>query len=174
MMIPAAEEVIMKRVQGQLDRLLATEVSDQVQTWLPAFREQVEHLSKEELLALWLGHSMHGLSSNGRDLNAEPSRSASGEKSMGTRPGPYQRRGNVERGMQRFSVNLGKMDRLNKGDLLKILCDTSGVRSKYIGRIDMQRQQSFVDVKEQKSAAFAKGFEGLQFKGRKIRVKRAG
>lgn len=80
--------------------------------------------------------------------------------------------GGKEEGMMRFSVNLGKEDQLRKGDLLKILCDTSGVRSKHIGRINMEGQQSFIDISEDKSSSFSRAFEGLQFKGRKVQVKK--
>jgi len=188
MKIPQAQEVIMKKVQNELDGLLASDVDHEVSNWLPAFQEQVEHLTKDDLLALWLAHSMQGLKTSGRDLNAEPRKGRGGERDSRA-PGHRGRRtedsgkpyggkpsrggGSVEKGMQRFSVNLGKADKLRKGDLLRILCDSSGVRSKYIGRIDMQGQQSYIDVKEQKSGSFARSLDGLQFKGRKIRVRKA-
>ena len=72
--------------------------------------------------------------------------------------------------MTTFFINLGKGDDLEKGELLKIVCDSSGIRSRSIGRIQMFNQHSLFDVKDDKARGLEAGFKGLQFKGRRIKV----
>lgn len=199
--IPLSEEVIMQKIQSRVDQLLQTEVSKEVENWMPAFEEQFKELSKEDLIRLIVAQNMSGMKAAGRDLNAEPgSRRSRGDAfsgkgrkgrndrgpredrgprgdrgDRGSKPFPRRERSDsntVEEGMKRFSINVGKGDNLQKGDLLKMLCDASGVRSKHIGRIHMEREQTYVDVKEARSTGFEKAFEGLKFEGRKVRVKR--
>lgn len=80
------------------------------------------------------------------------------------------KQGGKEEGMTTFYVNIGKGDQLEKGELLKLMCDASGVRSRFVGRIQMFKAHSLIDVKDEKTKGFEAAFKGLQFKGRKIKV----
>ena len=80
---------------------------------------------------------------------------------------------NTEQGMVSFKINLGKSDDIQKGDLLKIICDSSGVRSKHIGRIDMYDRSSNFDVREEKAGGFENSFSSVKLEGRKVQVNKA-
>ncbi|MEZ4722706.1 MAG: DEAD/DEAH box helicase [Flavobacteriales bacterium] len=75
-----------------------------------------------------------------------------------------------EENMDRFYVSIGKDDELQKSDVLKIICDASGVRSRFIGKIQMFGKHSLIDVDRSKSGGFANSFEGLRFNGRRLKV----
>lgn len=183
-MIPSAEEVVMKHVQARLEDLLVTEATDDARIWVHSFGDQLESVSKEELLAKLLSQAMKGFSKQGADLNAYDHEHTAGNKDKHKGPrhkGERYRndqhkgdhhKGEQERegGMQRFSINLGIGDRLQKGDLLKIICDASGVRSKHIGKIQMFKKHSTFDVSDAKSKSLNKAFKGLHYNGRKIQV----
>lgn len=174
-MIPSAEEVLMKHVQAKLDDLLLTKATDDVLIWAHMFSEQLGSITKEELLAKFLAKSLKGLKKQGDDLNVQAeSRGRDRDRNEGKGKirkdrgkGPNKE---VEEGMRRFSINLGVGDRLQKGDLLKIICDASGVRSKHIGRIQMFKNYSVFDMEVSKAKTLNQGSSIGQFKGRNIKI----
>ena len=78
--------------------------------------------------------------------------------------------GSHDENMDRFYVSIGRDDELQKADVLKIICDASGVRSRFIGKIQMFGKHTLVDVDKSKSGNFPSSFEGLRFNGRKLKV----
>lgn len=114
----------------------------------------------------------------GKDRGDSRERSSSGDRSKDS----YQDKkytkdfdknkkdGGIEPGMNRFYVSIGKEDQIQKGDLLKIVCDASGVRSKHIGRIQMFKAHSLIDVEVDRATGFEKTFDGIKFNGRKLKV----
>ena len=80
------------------------------------------------------------------------------------------KRGSHEENMDRFYVSIGRDDELQKADVLKIICDASGVRSRFIGKIQMFGKHTLVDVDRAKSGGFPNAFDGLRFNGRKLKV----
>lgn len=174
--IPSLEEVQSKHVQAKLDDLLSTDASDESRVWVHGILDDLEFLSKEELLAKFLTRSFIQFATQEEsDLNAQErsggKRDDKRERGSGKDRGKGKRNSEGrEEGMDTFEINLGKADQLRKGDLLKIVCDTSGVRSKHIGRIHMGPKSSRIDVKTDRSQGFMKAFKGLRFKGRPIKV----
>jgi ATP-dependent RNA helicase DeaD len=75
-----------------------------------------------------------------------------------------------EEDMDRFYVSIGRDDELQKADILKIVCDASGVRSRFIGKIQMFGKHTLIDVDRAKSGGFPNSFNGLRFNGRKLKV----
>lgn len=52
----------------------------------------------------------------------------------------------VSSGMQRFFINLGKMDGVTSGDLLKFVASAAGINGRDIGRIDTKEKFAFIEV----------------------------
>lgn len=180
-MIPSAEEVVTKHLQNKLEDLLMIEPTEESMIWVHTFAEHWENLSKEELLAKLFTQNMQGLKKKGSDLNAYDSGNDRGPRDTGrgrndrndrkrgkerSKPG----KGGIEENMHRFYVNIGKDDQIQKGDLLKIVCDASGVRSRFIGKIQMFGRHSLIDVDQSKSKGFDQAFNGLKFNGRRFKV----
>ena len=182
--IPTIEEVKTMHIQSRLDELLSVEASDEAKIWVHGLMEQLEFLSQEEILAKYITKPFEQISMDqGADLNASERKSVKDGKSDRGRDrdggrdrdrekgkkGKRDDRGREE-GMDTFEINLGKGDQIEKGDLLKIICDITGVRSKFIGRIYMDKEGSRFDVQNAKSKGVANAFQGLRFKGRAIKV----
>ena len=70
----------------------------------------------------------------------------------------------------RFFINLGKMDGIEKGGLLNVIDTYCGVRQSHVGKIELKGAYSFFEVDKATSKAIQKGFSGAEFQGRKIRV----
>jgi len=186
--VPSADEVKFKHVQSKLDDMFNTEASDDARMWVQSFSEQLEFMSKEEVVAKYITMSLSNISSTADvDLNAPVSKRKEAERNKGKRgdrrsdrgrdrdrgdrPSSRTNRGSDEN-MKRFSINIGKDDRLQKGDLLRIICDTTGVRSKHIGRIEMYRDNATFDVDGASADGVEASFKGLRFKGRSLKVSR--
>ena len=159
--IPTIEEVKTMHIQSRLDELLSVEASDEKRKiWVHGLMEQLEFLSQEEILAKYITKAFDQISMDqGADLNASERKSVKDGKSDRGRDrdggrdrdrekgkkGKRDDRGREE-GMDTFEINLGKGDQIEKGDLLKIICDITGVRSKFIrphlygqGRVEVRR-----------------------------------
>jgi ATP-dependent RNA helicase DeaD len=52
----------------------------------------------------------------------------------------------VQSGMQKFFINLGKMDGISSGDLVKFIASGAGISGREIGRIDTKEKFAFIEV----------------------------
>ena len=77
-----------------------------------------------------------------------------------------------EEGMETYFINIGDVDHVNKGELLRIICDQSGVNGRDVGAIRINKNHTFFDVKDDRTQGIEKKFDGMEYKGRKIRMNR--
>ncbi len=66
------------------------------------------------------------------------------------------------------------MDGLDKGRLLSLVCDRSGVKGKDIGKIDVKGAYSFFEVDQSVSEVVRQHLHGFEFKGRIVRIELTG
>lgn len=191
--VPSTEEVTASALQSKLDELLMLEDNQDARVWAESFAEQFEGITAVDLLTKVFTQQMtrmkrenkgdlnakaqKGREGEGRDRGRRDSKRREGKSLRGNRQDRDERRtggkrsmGSHEDNMDRFYVSIGRDDELEKSDVLKIVCDASGVRSKYIGRIQMYGKHTLVDVEKAKSGGFAQAFQGLRFNGRRLKV----
>jgi ATP-dependent RNA helicase DeaD len=82
----------------------------------------------------------------------------------------YERRSSE--GSLPFFINLGGNDGLKKGELLKLVCDTTNLKSKDITRLKILDKHSFFDVIEDRSSRVASSFKNVKYQGREVKVNR--
>ena len=70
----------------------------------------------------------------------------------------------------RMFISIGAKDGLDKGKLLRFLCDETGERGTVFGRIDVKGVYSFVDVLDDKLESVMKKIHGIEYAGRVIRT----
>jgi len=78
--------------------------------------------------------------------------------------------GPAGKGMDRFFINIGSMDQVNKGELLKFICDQTKLRKDDIGQIQLNKSHSFFEVDAKSAGKVASSFKGLVIDGRELRV----
>ena len=66
------------------------------------------------------------------------------------------------------------MDGLEKGTLLGLICDYGEVDKTKIGKIDLKGAYSFFEVEKDVTEKVMKGFEGVEVRGRKVRLEMTG
>ncbi len=76
-------------------------------------------------------------------------------------------------GYDRFFINVGFLDKINKGDLLKLVCDNANVRGGNIGRIDMKDKFSFFEVETKFKKSILDSLSNINMDGRSLRVNEA-
>ncbi len=78
--------------------------------------------------------------------------------------------GGTEEGMQKYFISLGKADGMQKGTLLKVICDHYEIPGRKIGRISLLQKHSYVDIDQQYKSKIIKKGE-LQVDGSTVKFK---
>jgi ATP-dependent RNA helicase DeaD len=151
-----------------------------VAPYLPKIEEALANLSKEDLIKRFVSTEFSRFINyykNAQDLNAQAGshRSERGERGERNERSDSNREGGrssrSDEVFQRLFINIGEMDRVNKGMLVRLICDSSGVSGKEIGRIDIRREFSFVDVKPEVANQVKDSITGLAVDGKDRKIK---
>jgi ATP-dependent RNA helicase DeaD len=172
--IPNAQEICQVQLKKLVEKVTSTAIREkEIQPFLPDMFSHFQDLSKEEVIKLFVSAEFNRFIEyyeRAGDLNA----SERAEKGMGSKADRFGERGTGERRKDedktRFFVNLGKRDGLNVGGLLRIVCDTTGVKSGNVGRIDIKDSFSFFDTDNEHVDKVLKKLNGAEFEGHTISV----
>lgn len=74
---------------------------------------------------------------------------------------------------QRFFVNMGRLDKINKGFIVRLICDKSGIGPEMIGEISLNREFSFFEVQKQAAKRVYKSLNAAKHNGRTLEIHRA-
>ncbi len=158
--VPTGQEVCQKQLLALMHKVHEVKVNEkEIAEFLPAVYEALNDLTKDELIKRFASLEFNRFLEyyrNAPDLNADGKSSDRGadRNSSG----------------DRFFINLGKMDDLDVSTLLELLDDCCGVTKKSIGKIDLKGAYSFFEVDKEKTQDILKGFQGIEFAGRAVRV----
>jgi ATP-dependent RNA helicase DeaD len=78
----------------------------------------------------------------------------------------------VSSGMQRFFINLGKMDGVTSGDLLKFVAQAAGINGRDIGRIDTKEKFAFIEANSMYTDAIM-NLKGEMYGNRRVSIELA-
>jgi ATP-dependent RNA helicase DeaD len=163
--VPTGPEVCQKRLLNLVHRLREVQiVENEISEFLPAVNAELMDLSKEDIIKRFTSLEFNHLLDFYRgapDLNA----GKAGDKE--------EREERFVTG-DRLFINLGKMDGLDKGKLLSLVCDRSGVKSKEIGKIDVKGAYSFFEVEKNSTAIVREHLHGFEYRGRMVRLEITG
>lgn len=67
-------------------------------------------------------------------------------------------------------INIGKMDYINKGELLSMLCKKSGLNSSDMGKIEISKRHSIFQLDKKYAKDAGSYFKPFKHKGRQIRI----
>ncbi len=167
--VPSGEAIVEKQIYHFIDSVHNTEVDETlIDDYLPKVFKELEGLSKDEIIKKMVmaevSKYLKGYA-HARDLNAKPGKRDLDEATVKTTG----RRGRDEN-KKRIFLNIGRNDGIReKGGILRFVCDASGVPGKYIGRIDLLDNMSFVDVEIPYGDKIV-ALNGQDFEGKTLRV----
>ncbi len=165
MPIPTGVEVCEKQLFNIVKNIHVQEVQhDEIEPFLPKIYEELKDLSKEELIKRFASVEFNRFLTyyrNAPDLNM----SGKGGRKNGQASGAGSA-GN----MQRYFVNIGLLDGVNKKDFLKLLTRDLGVPGHAVGEIDLRKAFMHFEVEPAFATLVRDSLEEFTINGRAVRV----
>lgn len=160
--LPSGEEICGKQVLYQAERMLGVDlVAEELETYLPAIYEKLQPLSKEELIQRFVALEFNRFlnyyrnAPEVRDMSVETREKRSGERG--------------ERGdAVRLFINLGHMDGVKPQNIIGLLNDYVKDRDMRVGRIDLRKTCSFVEIPSAYAEQAVRALGGAVYKDRKV------
>jgi ATP-dependent RNA helicase DeaD len=164
-MVPTGAEVCEKRVLNIVHRITEVNlIENEIESFLPSVYDALKDLSKEDIIKRFTALEFNHFLDYYRDA-PDLNRNDKSERN--------QDRGDSYRGVgtgDRLFINLGKMDGLDAGKLLAMVCDRSKISREKIGRIDLKGAYSFFEVEKDSTEKVRQFLHGFEFKGRMVRI----
>jgi len=168
MLVPTGDEVCQQKIVGLVHKVRHVEVNEEeIDSFLPEVYHELKDLSKEDIIKRFASLEFNRFLEyyrDARDLNKSEKRT-------------YVDDGGSEGGYSsgdRIFINVGKMDGLETGTLLGLICDYGDVSKDKIGKIDLKGAYSFFEIGKEFTNQVMKGFEGVEVRGRKVRLEMTG
>ncbi len=178
--IPSPEDICAVQLTKLMSKIIATEVNEkEIEAFLPQIYSSFEDISKEDLIKKFVSAEFNRFLDYYRkagDLNASSRNKEGKDLTFGRDRGdrgdrkPRSSRDRQEVGKTRFFVSLGKRDGLNPGGLLRTICDSTGLDSSSIGRIDITQSFSFFEADDANVKAILEKTNGADFEGSQMNV----
>jgi ATP-dependent RNA helicase DeaD len=167
--VPTGDEVCQNKLLALVHKVKQVEVNDdEIDTFLPEVYHELKDLSKEDIIKRFASIEFNRFLEyyrDARDLNKnDKSKSFGFEDEVDD----HYLTGD------RIFINIGKMDELDKGSLLGLICDYGEVSRNAIGKIDIKGAYSFFEIDKKFTDQVMKGFEGVELRGRKVRLEISG
>src|SRR3569833_1501799 len=173
--IPGGFDVVEKQLFALIHKVHNVEVNEQqIEQYLPRIMDEFKELSKEEIIKRFASLEFNSFLDYYKiapDLNAHVDDRPRAE---GDRGGDRFNRTGMRSDFTRLFINLGSVDGFTRGDLLGYICNTTKIRGKTVGKIDVKGVYSFFEVSNDDVAKVQNGFKGADFQGRDVRIEISG
>lgn len=161
--LPSGEEICGKQVLYQAERMLGVDLAaEELETYLPAIYDKLQPLSKEELIQRFVALEFNRFLNYYR--NAPEVRDMSVDAPRGKR--------SDERGDRadfvRLFINLGHMDGIKPQNIIGLLNDYVKDRDMRVGRIDLRKTCSFVEIPAAYAELAVQALGGAVYRDRKV------
>ncbi len=183
--VPGGRAVCENQLYAMVEKLVEVDVNEEeIGRFLPPVYSTLEGLSREDIIKRFVSiefnrfltyykdsedinvsHHEEGRRKNRDDADYK------GKKNKGfERPaGRFDSRGeSTPEDMRRFFAGIGHMDNLNKGAIVRLICDRAGIRSNKIGTIEILREFSFFEIHASVADRVRNALKDITFEGRKI------
>jgi len=185
-LIPSAQEICGIQLNKLIAKVKDTEVKEKdIAPFLEGMMADFAELSKEEIIKKFVSAEFNRFIEyydRAGDLNVSAGKGD--RKERGDRDDRFDRKDRFERGERseraprdrdnanrtRFFVSLGKRDGLNPGGLLRVICDSTGLKSASIGRIDVMPNFSFFEADKTDEGAILSKVNGADYEGHQVMV----
>ncbi len=181
--IPGGDAIQQRHIQALVDDLLEARPCERpiIARELPRALESLQDLTKEDLLARLLDIRLRPLMdqyADAPDLNPpprgereRPERRHPGDTPVGGDRSSFSRDRDAGREMQRIMINVGGLDHIRQGAIVRVVCEAAGIQSSDIGAIDIKREFSFFDVDKRVAPQVLSTLPGAELDGRRLEVR---
>ncbi len=164
--IPSGRAVCEKQLYAMVEKLIAVDVNEnEIDQYLSPVIATLSGLSKEELIRRLVSAEFNRFLDyyrDAEDINVEIKKRKTKTEKADNR---------IEGNTRRFFINVGRMDKLKEGAIVRLVCEKSGIPSSKLGRIDLKREFSFFDVEKSVAKKVLQSLKGVTLDGRKVHAK---
>ncbi len=163
--VPNGKEICQRQLMGLVTRVHDVAMNDQeIESFMPQVYDALRDLSREEIIKRFAALEFNRFLEYYRDA---PDLNPTAERKRNERT-------DKPNGYDRLFINLGRMDALDKGKMLQVICDMANVSKRSIGKIEIFNAYSFFEIDKELVAALMKRAKGFTYKGRAVRLDMAG
>jgi ATP-dependent RNA helicase DeaD len=176
-LIPSAQEICGIQLNKLIAKVKETEVREKD---IAPFMEQVmadfADFSKEDIIKKFVSAEFNRFIEyydRAGDLNVMSGKDRGDRHERGDRGDRFDRKERAPRdngNRTRFFVSLGKRDGLNPGGLLRVICDSTGLQSANIGRIDVMPNFSFFEADKENEGLILSQVNAAEYEGHQVKV----
>ena len=177
--VPNGDEICQIQLMTLIDKVVATEINQQINKYLPSIEEKLVHLDKEELIKHFVSTEFNRFLSfykNAPDLNVSDNKQRDRNEKR-DRPNKRNERGergervgHAEQGHTRFFINLGNEKDLEAHNLIGLINEYTKNRSLPIGKIDIMRKFAFFEVPSEFENEVLSGLVDANWNGNRVNV----
>ncbi len=169
--IPNSEDICEKQMYALMDRVVSTPIDDEaIDRYWPVFYDKLKGIPAEEIVLKFISAELNTFLEyykGSGDLNAAQEKGSQG-KSREKERGKVNR--NLSGPKQRFFINLGENQNMNKGALVRLVCTEAGIESYHLGRIDIHARYSFFEIDEGVTGSILPKLETGTYEGKSFNV----
>ena len=177
--VPDARTICENQLLALIHRVVEVEVNEEeIRDYLPPAYEALCHLEKKEIIKRFIAvefnhfleyyreaEDINAKSRPPRDRERQPNQQRSDNQKRNSRLQAYD--------TKRFSINVGRVHKVNAGAIVRLICENCNVRSNQIGAIDLGRDSSFFEVSKEIAGAIRAGTQDMTLDGRKVSIRSA-
>jgi ATP-dependent RNA helicase DeaD len=164
--IPQGRDICEKQLFAMVEKMVQVEVNrEEIEPYLPPVFKMLRNLEKEELIQRFVSMEFNRFLNYYRhsgDLNAHMATGRAPKAKSQRQPG---------RPMQRLFINVGRMDNIREGAIVRLVCEQAGIGSDKIGQIQLKREFTLFDVDKQLAARVVKALKGARLDRRKVEIR---
>ena len=182
--LPDGKAICQKQLLSMVDKIMKTDVNyEEMEEYFPAVCDALSQFDKEEIIRRFvssefnqfLDYYRHAADINVKPSKARPSKSrVNGRSSVSSKSVKVRNNGKHVRigKTQRFFINVGRLDKINEGAIVRLICDKSGIRSGMIGEIDLNREFSFFEVEQKAATRVSNSLNNAVLDGRPVKIQK--
>jgi ATP-dependent RNA helicase DeaD len=168
--IPNGKAICEKQLFSLVEKIVQADAgSEEIEAYLPTVMETLSALDKKELIKRFVSAEFKRFLDYYRhagDINADFRSGRSGGEER-NRPRPHRKGENTQRFLMRFS---GRMDRVNKGAIIRMVCEKSGIASQLITGMDLQADHASFSVEKRVAAQVMKTVQHAKLDGKTVQL----
>jgi ATP-dependent RNA helicase DeaD len=166
-LIPQGRDICEKQLLAMVEKMVRVQVNDaEIERYLPPVYEALKDISREELIQRFVSAEFNRFLDYYRssdDLNARPAAGHRNPAVKSKRP--------PAKDMRRFFINVGRMNNIREGAIVRLICDKAGIRSDKIGQINLKHEFSLFDVEKSVASKVLKALKGAKLDNRGIEIR---
>ena len=169
--VPEGQAVCENQLYAMINKLVAVDVNHaEIGKFLPPVYSTLAGLTKETLIQKFVSLEFNRFLNYYKDTVDINVTRAKKDSVKPSRKNKIAKNRAIGKNTHRFFINVGRMNNIVEGTVIRNVCDRSGISADKIGKIEILRDSSFFEVESGSVEKVLRAMKGLKLDGRKVRV----